>query len=190
MAMALEDEQPDPKGLELKLASLYRENRGTVARWIRRRLPRDADVDDVVQEIFLTAWRSLSRFRGEGQLSTWLFVIAQRKASSLRREASRHVSFIEHADVAPEIFTESPRAEESLERYEALRLMQVAFGGLTASQRDVIGRVYLEEQSTQVVAAALGISITNVGVRLFRARRALAHALVSNAAKRESALDG
>ena len=58
---------------------------------VARMTPNPDDVDDIVQELFVRAWKGLPRFRGEAQFSTWLYRIAVNttiKYPSRRREES------------------------------------------------------------------------------------------------------
>ncbi|MCG5054991.1 MAG: sigma-70 family RNA polymerase sigma factor [Myxococcales bacterium] len=173
--------------LDRDLASFFRTKRDTVARWVRRHLPSQVDADDVVQEVFASAWQSLAHFRAEGQLSTWLFVIAHRKARYVRRAALRErAELTGHLGVFDGVPDEDPGADEKFEWQETLSILDAAFIRLREPHREVILRVYMEGESTQEVADALGISPTNVGVRLFRARRALAEEVSRTGKKRTS----
>ncbi len=55
-----------------------------------RRIVGDAEADEVAQEIFIAAWRSLSLYRAEASARTWLYVIANRKAQECARRRARH----------------------------------------------------------------------------------------------------
>jgi RNA polymerase sigma-70 factor (ECF subfamily) len=56
-----------------------------VRRLLGRLVGRGADLDDLVQETYLRAWRALPRFRGESRFSTWLLRIATNTARTWRR---------------------------------------------------------------------------------------------------------
>lgn len=72
-----------------QVRELYRSHASSVRRWIRRLRYVDADeVDDLVQEIFLTALRQLPTFRGDAQITTWLYAITLRTALRFRRRST------------------------------------------------------------------------------------------------------
>jgi RNA polymerase sigma-70 factor, ECF subfamily len=70
-------------------ARLVREHQGAVYRVALRMLGSASDAEDVAQETFVQAWRSLSRFRGDSTVSTWLYRIATNRSLDLlaRRRA-------------------------------------------------------------------------------------------------------
>jgi RNA polymerase sigma-70 factor, ECF subfamily len=56
-----------------------------VAAWVRRLAGPSADVDDLVQEVLIAAWRGRDAFRGDAKLSTWLFRITEKVVLKRRR---------------------------------------------------------------------------------------------------------
>ena len=73
---------PQPRDI----SALYREHAGAVARWAGRLGGPGIDVEDVVQDVFLTAHRLLPSFRGEAKITTWLFRITQNQVRHRRRK--------------------------------------------------------------------------------------------------------
>lgn len=146
------------------------------------------DSEDVVQEVFLAAYRALPDFRGEAKLSTWLRRIAvtralnhlDRAAEKMRR-ASR--SFDEAPDgterntgdagpaAVPESTTPSPL--QALEASELRRRLAECLGRLPAVWRAVLTLRDSEEHSYEQIAAMLRIALGTVRSRLARARMAL-----------------
>jgi RNA polymerase sigma factor (sigma-70 family) len=71
---------------------------GRLLRFARAKLPQRADAEDVVQETFVAFLRSLSRYRGECDLETYLFALLRRKIiDSYRSAAARRVCLIQDA---------------------------------------------------------------------------------------------
>ena len=62
---------------------------------------RDMDVEDVTQEVFLEAYRSWSRYRGEALRSTWLYAIARHRALDARKRARFRLPHVEPSDLLP-----------------------------------------------------------------------------------------
>ncbi len=89
--------------------------------YIRARLaPRIDQAEDLVQEVFLSAWENLGRFRGTGSLEAWVMGIARHKVEDYYRERLRAPESIDDADRAPVMPAASPQIVETLEQ-EQLR---------------------------------------------------------------------
>jgi RNA polymerase sigma-70 factor (ECF subfamily) len=125
--------------------------------------------DDLLQEIALALWQALPRFRGECSERTFLFRIAHNRCinhiSRRRPMESLQAMELDPADDTRPIDLALGQAQESA------RLMQ-AVQRLPLIQRQVIV-LALEDMDYQEIASVLGISETNVGVRLNRARTSL-----------------
>src|SRR5687767_778414 len=76
-------------GGHIDLESLYRAHAATVARFAAKLSGAPADVDDLVQEVFVVAAERLSTFRGEADVRTWLFAITRNVVRHRRRGAHR-----------------------------------------------------------------------------------------------------
>ncbi len=159
-----------------------------VLRIIKKHLPPDG-VEEIAQETFIRAYRSLPSFKGKGALKGWLSSIAvrtcydfwrkryrspERVMSSLSEEGRRHVETV-LADRSGEAFREADR------RKEAEALLDWALDRLSPADRMVLELVYLEGKPVKEAAALLGWSVANVKVRSFRARKKL-HKLLTNLA--------
>ena len=143
-------------------------------------LHNEADAEDTAQEAFLKAFRNLSSFRGEAKFGTWLVSITLNEARS--RIRSRNTMKMESLDEPPDDhgptspyllrdWKEIP--SEALERKEIRLLLQDAITALPLIYREVFQLRDIEQLSVNEAAAALGISIAAVKVRLHRARMML-----------------
>ena len=132
--------------------------------------------DDLLQEIALALWQALPRFRGECSERTFLFRIAHNRCinhiSRRRPMESLQAMELDPADDARPIELALGQAQESA------RLLQ-AVQRLPLIQRQVIV-LALEDMDYQEIASVLGISETNVGVRLNRARTSLKRLMGEN----------
>lgn len=138
-----------------------------MVRLVHRLLDAPDEVEDVVQEVFLSALQNLKRFRGESKLSTWLTRIALNKCRShRRRRLLRLRRLFPVARAASASAEEDPRVESS-EIHQQLRR---AVHRLSARYREPIILRYFEGLSVPEISQALGISTGNVEVRLSRAR--------------------
>jgi RNA polymerase sigma factor (sigma-70 family) len=127
-----------------------------------------SDTDDLLQEIAIALWRALPAFRGECSERTFLFRIAHNRCVTHLSKRRPTVSLDDA--VEPEDPSASSEASVS-EDQERQRLLQ-AIRGLPLIHREVVG-LYLEGMDYKDIAAVIGISESNVGVRLNRARERL-----------------
>jgi RNA polymerase sigma factor (sigma-70 family) len=128
-----------------------------------------SDTDDLLQEIAIALWRALPSFRGECAERTFLFRIAHNRCVTHLSKRRPTVS-LDDAESEPEDPSASSEVAVS-EHQQRHRLLQ-AIRTLPLIHREVIG-LYLEGMDYKEIAAVTGISESNVGVRLNRARERL-----------------
>jgi RNA polymerase sigma-70 factor (ECF subfamily) len=140
----------------------------------------EADAEDVAQEAFVKAFRSLSTFRGDAKFSTWLISITLNEARNrLRRQSVvRMQSLDEPPDedgvISPALlrdWREIP--SEAMEREEVRMFIKQAVESLPEIYQQVFLLRDVEELDVNETAQTLSISISNVKVRLHRARMML-----------------
>lgn len=132
----------------------------------------DADFDDLYQEMLIQIWKAHTRFREESKLSTYLYRICLNTAMSWRRSETRRQERVVRGDV--EAMAAKPNGDDApSERQEALRR---CIGRLNANDRSII-LLHLDGIPYAQMAEILGLSESNVGVRLNRIRKALKHCI-------------
>jgi RNA polymerase sigma-70 factor (ECF subfamily) len=149
-------------------------------------LKNETEAEDGAQETMISAYRHLKSFRGEAKFSTWLVTIAMNEARKRLRKAktAREDSFDEPAeenggDYTPAVLTDWREIPlEALERKELKEKLREAVGMLPEKYREVFVLRDIEELNQEETAAALGINVTLVKVRLHRARMMLQKMLV------------
>lgn len=165
------------RGDRAAFAALVRAHQDEVYTLARRLVGDPHLAADVAQETLIRAWRALPRFRGEAQLSTWLYRITVNTSWTHQKRARRHAapSIDELHDLAAPADSSHPVfAGENLELRDRLRS---ALGRLSAGQRQVVVLKDIYGWSHAEISAALGISETAAKVRLHRARARLARDL-------------
>ncbi len=129
---------------------------------------------DIAQEAFVRAYRSLHTFRRDAPMAPWLCRIAINLSLNWlkrqRPELSLEERLDEHALELPDLSSEPQRR---LLQGERQRSVQEAILALPPDQRTIIELRHFQELSYQEIAQLLGISVNNVKVRLFRARKNL-----------------
>ena len=178
---------PPPEMLETKVAfarpsfeSVYRAHGRTVARWAIRLLGPKTDFEDVVQDVFLVVRRRLPEFRGDAEITTWLYEITVRVVQRWRMRA-RWWSWVTGRGQSPgrgrmaeplAPTAESPSDPHALlEARERTRTLYQLLDELSEAQRTTFILFEIEGLSGAQIAEITGTKVNAVWVRLSRARR-------------------
>ena len=158
---------------ERAFRTLVDEHRGRLQSFIERNIGRSSDAEDLTQQAFAEAARSIVTFRGESALSTWLYGIAMNLVRNyLSRAPHRRYAF-EDDSALESIASEGANPEEQAERRELLAKLSHELETLPAEMRQVLMLVAVEEMSYEQAAVMLSIPIGTVRSRASRARTAL-----------------
>jgi len=146
----------------------------------------ETEAEDAAQETMINAFRHLASFRGDAKFSTWLVTIAMNEARKRLRkikvgaeDSLDDTKEESEGDYTPAVLTdwrEIPLA--ALERKELREKLREAVAMLPEKYREVFVLRDIEELNQEETAAALGINVTLVKVRLHRARMMLQKMLV------------
>jgi len=154
----------DRRDPEQRFADLWRDHAPAVLRYARRRVV-GTDVDEVVAETFLVAWRRLDEVPDVPL--PWLLGVARGVAANLRRSARRRESLHERLAAQPiRLDQDSPDRSEPPPIGRALERLSVA-------DRELLTLLAWDGLTHEQAADALGCSRGALAVRLHRARRRL-----------------
>ena len=127
---------------------------------------------DLAQEILLQAWRSLPKFEGKAKASTWFYRVALHTAMNWHRKdkprRSRQRPLLEVQVVA----NEGTDGAEQAQQRETVEQLYQAIHQLPKTDAALV-LLYLDGLSYREMSEVLGISESNVGVKLNRAKKAL-----------------
>jgi RNA polymerase sigma-70 factor (ECF subfamily) len=150
---------------------------------VARRICRnEEDARDAVQSAYLSAFRSLDRFEGNAQLSTWLHRIVVNmslmRLRSQRRKPEESIetllpTFHDDGHHVEEFSDWTTPVDQLLEREQVRAAVRECISQLPDNYKTVLVLRDIEELSTQEVAESLSMTPTAVKVRLHRARQAL-----------------
>lgn len=155
-------------GDQASCGELFRLHAGRVHRTVYRLLGPSADVEDVVQAVFIDAFRSLAGFRGEAAFSTWLVRIAVRVALRARKRPALAMVPIEMAEREAGQGAEPDRAADAR---RGLARLDAILQGLSVKRRSAFVLHVLEGHPVDEVADMLGASVAAIKVRVHDARR-------------------
>jgi RNA polymerase sigma-70 factor (ECF subfamily) len=160
-------------GDDSALRELFRRHAPWLTVRLRPMLPA-ADVEDVLQETFLAAWRGARGYRPGGAGGGWLWGIARRQAALHIRRRGPATS--ELTDAAPAAQGGRDPAEIALARVDLAAAMAV-LGPADSPERGAWRLLYLEDRPVAEVAKLMGVPAGTVKSRAHRARRLLRAAL-------------
>ena len=168
---------------------LMRRHNQLMFRTARSILRDDRDAEDAVQDAYLQAYRSISQFRGDARLSTWLTRIVVNASIARARKRIRGAEVVQlypgagHTGIdESEAGMEAPASgspELGAMRAQARRILEQSIDALPEAFRMVFVLRAVEEMTNEEVAHSLGIPEATVRSRFFRARSQLRTALLA-----------
>jgi len=140
---------------------------------IRQIIPCREDAEELTQDVFIKAYNSLGKFRGDCSLSTWLYRIAYNTAISATRKNKFYFPDIDDNflnnipdDVVDNIL-------EKTEDEKLLQKLESAVDKLDIEGKTLISLYYTEDKPVNEIAEIMQLSPENVKVKLFRTRKKL-----------------
>jgi RNA polymerase sigma-70 factor (ECF subfamily) len=175
-------------GDDAALRELFGRHAPWLAVRLRAVLPA-ADVEDVLQETFLAAWRGAGGYRPQGACGGWLWGIARRQAALLlrRRGPAEQAGTALPAGLA---HRDAPDPAETALARADLEVAVAALGPDGSPEREVWRLMYEQDRPVAEVAELLGVPPGTVKSRAHRARRLLRAALLRGGEPRRVAEGG
>lgn len=157
---------------------LFRRHRADVLRLVYRMLGPRADVEDVIQEVFLQVHRSLPDFRGDAKFTTWLHRVTVNVVLMARRAAKSRPVFAE--EPADDVTRDAgPWPDEDASRRERLRAFQRCLDLISEKKRVVFILHELDGMPAAEIAEVVDAPVLTVRTRLFYARKELSELMRS-----------
>lgn len=151
-------------------AATIREHSPALLAFAFRMVHQREEAEDLVQETWISALRSVSGFEGRASLRTWLTRILR------RRIADRYRQRRPFAELAEEMLLDERAPEASLDARRMAELAELTFASLTPLEQRAM-MLDLSQLERDEAAEQLGITRGHLRVLLFRARQKLEHAL-------------
>lgn len=165
--------------------TLMRRHNQMLFRTARGILRDDREAEEVVQDAYLLAYRSMGRYRGEARLSTWLIRIVANRALRRRQRLGRDRAIF--AEGGAPVGEEDNMGESNFQNPESAaangelrRLLETHIDRLPDLYREIFVLRGVEELSGEETAQILGIPEGTVRTRFFRARHLLSQALAQD----------
>jgi len=167
-----------------RAAALYRDHGGYVSRILRRCGVADDELEDAVQETFLVAYRRIDAFEGRAAARTWLYAIAIRVASTMRRSRRREDARREKGG-ADLVGSSLQDPEVVVGQHQAHDVLMALLDELDDRKRAVFVLADLEGLPIPEVAKILGLNVNTVHSRLRLARERFEVALGRHRAREQ-----
>jgi RNA polymerase sigma-70 factor (ECF subfamily) len=130
------------------------------------------DAEDLYQEILINIWRGLEKFRGDSQVSTWVYRIAVNTALSFVNKKNKYLNFNTYLDDGKVATLAGEDGDAARIHDRQLEVMSDLINQLSVVDKIIMSLV-LEELSTKEVAEIVGITESNVRVKIHRIKEEL-----------------
>jgi RNA polymerase sigma factor (sigma-70 family) len=169
------------QGDERAFTALMRRHKEAVYRVARRHLGDADEAYDVVQDVFVSAWRNIDRYDPERPLPTWLFRIAVNACRDRHRRRAVRSFFFRAAPIegpaSAKVVDETERVEDRAVDRDQLRRVEAAIAELPEGAREAFLLCVVEGLPQKEAADVLGVTVKAVETRVARARRLLSEQL-------------
>lgn len=131
------------------------------------------DAQDVAQESFIKAYQQIRQFEGKSKFSTWLYTIVYRTAISKLKE--NKIETLSITDVINENYPQDytmPQLEQ-LQLEDEQRHVKQVIQKLPKTEALLVTLFYINENTVREIREITGLSLANIKIKLFRARKKL-----------------
>jgi RNA polymerase sigma-70 factor (ECF subfamily) len=174
----------DPAAFK-RLFDLHKED---VGRLLRRLGVPASELEDLIQDVFVQVHRSISDFRGDARLSTWLYRLTVNVALMYRRSGRSRPVLVDEAAAAPPRDPQAP-PDEQVDRKKRILAFYALLERISDKKRAVFVLHDLEGLSPLEIAKIVAAPVLTVRTRLFYARRELAEMIPNDPTLRDLVAD-
>jgi RNA polymerase sigma factor (sigma-70 family) len=129
------------------------------------------EAEELAQDSFVKAYRSLGDFKMKSSFATWLYRIVYNTAISHVRIKKKVTLSLDDFPADASTFVTNNTSEEEADREHRSLIVNFALQKVTEEERGLISLYYYEEMNTDEISEITGISKSNIKVKLFRARQ-------------------
>jgi RNA polymerase sigma-70 factor (ECF subfamily) len=164
--------------VSLNTEGVWAELQANIHGFVGRRVRQPADVDDIVQRVFLQVHRALPTLRDADRLHAWVYQTTRRAiADYYRAPSQREIPAGQAVDLAPDVADESAHDEESTALQELSACLTPLIRSLKPADQQALQLVELDGLTQVEAAEKLNLSISGMKSRVQRARLHLRTAL-------------
>lgn len=169
------------KGEQNAYAELVNRYQAYVFTLVLRMVKSREDAEEVAQDVFIKAYRSLADFRGESKFSTWLYTIANTTSITFLRKKKLDVHSLDNEKVFEVADSKDSGLRANLvEQKSRVNMVNEAIAMLSPDDAEIITLFYKAEQNLEEISRILRLETNTVKVRLHRARTRLKEKMEKN----------
>jgi RNA polymerase sigma-70 factor (ECF subfamily) len=169
------------KGEQNAYAELVNRYQAYVFTLVLRMIKAREDAEEVAQDVFIKAYRSLADFRGESKFSTWLYTIANTTSITFLRKKKLDVHSLDNEKVFEVADSKDSGLRANLvEQKSRVNMVNEAIAMLSPDDAEIITLFYKAEQNLEEISRILRLETNTVKVRLHRARTRLKEKMEKN----------
>jgi RNA polymerase sigma-70 factor (ECF subfamily) len=169
------------KGEQNAYAELVNRYQAYVFTLVLRMIKSREDAEEVAQDVFIKAYRSLADFRGESKFSTWLYTIANTTSITFLRKKKLDVHSLDNEKVFEVADSKDSGLRANLvEQKSRVNMVNEAIAMLSPDDAEIITLFYKAEQNLEEISRILRLETNTVKVRLHRARTRLKEKMEKN----------
>jgi RNA polymerase sigma factor (sigma-70 family) len=164
---------PTGPEVETLFRQLVTQHRTRLYRFVIRHIGQPDDADDIAQQAFVEAARTIDRFRGESELSTWLYGIAMNLVRNYLNRAPHRLHRFEPEAALDTHYAAEGDPRDIVSMQQTLQRLSRLMAELPHEMREVLTLVAIDEMPYEEAAALLSVPVGTVRSRLSRARSML-----------------
>jgi len=169
------------KGEQNAYAELVNRYQAYVFTLTLRMIKSREDAEEVAQDVFVKAYRSLADFRGESKFSTWLYTITNTTCITFLRKKKLDVHSLDNERVFEVADNKDSGFRANLiEQKSRVNMVNEAIAMLSPDDAEIITLFYKAEQNLEEISKILRLETNTVKVRLHRARTRLKEKMEKN----------
>jgi RNA polymerase sigma-70 factor (ECF subfamily) len=159
--------------MEKEFTELLYQNQGIVHKICNLYFSNRAEKEDYQQELIIQLWRAYPSFKKESKFSTWMYKVCLNSAIDLLRKERTHPKMIQYEN--HDFLKITDEKSESSENQDKLYL---AITMLSETDKAII-TLYLDEFTYREIADIIGLSETNIGVKINRIKSTILKTLTN-----------
>ena len=162
------------QGQQAAFATLVERHQNFVFTIVLRYVKHREDAEEVAQDVFIKAYRSLADFKGTSKFSTWLYTIATTSSITFLRKKKLDIQSLDNEKIfAVADNIDGGMSANAIEQKSKVTMVNKAIQLLSADDAQIITLFYKGEQTLEEIAQILGKEPNTVKVQLHRARTRL-----------------
>ncbi len=151
---------------------LYKQYSVSLYKFISSKVSRHEDIEEILQDTWLSIYDSLPLFRNDSSFLTWAKSIALHEVADFYRKRKLKTFVFSHLPFVANLMSQALGPDLELEKKEMKEDLQKVLQNLNEGFRQILRLKYIENQTMAAIAKLLNVSEKAVESRLFRARLA------------------